>query len=83
MEYEVQWVSPMVAGPANYNSRRLDKSDQVFKTTHDFCSWFDDLRKQIENSKIDTTARDIDLIMNMIGFCEERTVLYLKFIKVQ
>lgn len=72
LEYEAQHVSVMVAGPANYNSRRLDKSDQVFKTTHDFCSWFDDLREQIENSKIDTTKRDIELTMNMIDFCEER-----------
>ena len=72
LEYEAQHVSVMVAGPANYNSRRLDKSDQILKSTHEFCEWFDGLREQIKNSKIDTTARDISLIMNMIEFCKER-----------
>lgn len=72
LEYEAQHVSVMVAGPAKYNSKKLDKSDQVFKTTHEFCEWFDNLREQIKDSKIDTTARDISLIMNMIEFCEER-----------
>ena len=72
LEYEAQHVSVIVAGPANYNSRRLDKSDQILKSTHEFCEWFDGLREQIKNSKIDTTKRDIELTMNMIDFCEER-----------
>lgn len=72
LEYEAQHVSVIVAGPAKYNPKKLDKSEQVFKTTHEFCEWFDNLREQIKNSKIDTIARDISLIMNMIEFCEER-----------
>ena len=72
LEYEAQHISVIVAGPARYNSKRLDKSDQILKTTHDFCNWFDDLREQIKSSKIDTTKRDIELTMNMIDFCEER-----------
>lgn len=72
LEYEAQHVSVMVAGPAKYNSKKLDKSDQVLKTTHDFCEWFDDLREQIKNSKIDTTARDIDVAIRMTNFCVER-----------
>lgn len=36
LEYEAQWVSPMVAGPAKYNSRRLDKSDQVLQKSNEF-----------------------------------------------
>lgn len=51
LEYESQHVSVMVAGPANYNSKRLDKSDQVMKYTKEFCDWFDDLKRQIEKSK--------------------------------
>ena len=72
LEYEAQHVSVLVAGPANYNSRRLDKSNQVLQKSHEFYEWFDDLREQIKNSKIDTTKRDINLIMNRIEFCEER-----------
>lgn len=51
LNYEAQHVSVMVAGPAKYNSKRLDKSDQVLQASHDFYEWFDDLRKQIENAK--------------------------------
>lgn len=49
--YEAQHVSVMVAGPAKYNSKRLDKSEQVLKASSDFIDWFEDLKKQIENSK--------------------------------
>lgn len=51
LEYEAQHVSVMVAGPARYNAKRLDKSDQILQLSHDFCEWFDDLKKQIENSR--------------------------------
>ena len=36
LEYEAQHVSVLVAGPANYNSRRLDKSNQVLQKSHEF-----------------------------------------------
>ena len=74
LEYEAQHVSVLVAGPANYNSRRLDKSNQVLQKSHEFYEWFDDLREQIKNSKIDTTKRDIDVEIRMINFCEERSI---------
>lgn len=51
LEYESQHVSAMVAGPANYNAKKLDKSDQVLQASHDFCVWFEDLQKQVEKSK--------------------------------
>lgn len=72
LNYEAQHVSVMVAGPSNYNSKRLDKSDQILQTTHEFYEWFDDLREQITNSKINTIKRDIDLNLRMIEFCIER-----------
>ena len=51
LNYEAQHVSVMVAGPANYNSKKLDKSDQIMQASHEFSEWFDDLRKQIKESK--------------------------------
>ncbi len=72
LEYEAQHVSIMVAGPAKYNSKRLDKSDQILQKSHDFYEWFADLREQVKNSKIDTTAKDIDVAIRMTIFCVER-----------
>lgn len=51
LEYEAQHVPVMVAGPANYNAKKLDKSEQILKTSQEFCKWFDDLREQVENAK--------------------------------
>lgn len=72
LKLEAQWVSPIVAGPANYNSKRLDKSDQILQKSHEFYTWFENLQEQIEDSKVDTSARKIELIMDRIDFCIER-----------
>lgn len=72
LEYEAQHVSVMVAGPARYNAKRLDKSDQILQLSHDFCEWFDDLKEQIENSKIDTNKRELESEISMVNFCVER-----------
>lgn len=72
LKLEAQWVSPMVAGPARYNSKRLDKSDQILQKSHEFYTWFENLEEQIKDSKVDTSARKIERIMGMIKFCIER-----------
>lgn len=51
LEYEAQHISVIVAGPAKYNSKKFDKSDKILQLTHEFCEWFDDLKKQIQKSK--------------------------------
>ena len=51
LEYEAQHVSVMVAGPAKYNPKKLDKGDKILELSKQFCDWFDDLKKQIEESK--------------------------------
>lgn len=43
---EAQHVSVAVAGAANYNAKRLDKSDKILQTASDFAQWFQDLEKQ-------------------------------------
>ena len=39
-------MSVAVAGAANYNAKRLDKSDKILQTASDFGQWFRDLEKQ-------------------------------------
>lgn len=58
LENEANHVSVMVAGPANYNSKRLDKSDKILQLSHEFYEWFEDLRNQIENSKKEDSKED-------------------------
>ena len=48
----------MVAGPAKYNSKRLDKSEQILKASHELSEWFEDLRKQVENAKKDDSKEE-------------------------
>ena len=63
LNLEAQHVSVMVAGPANYNSKRLNKSEQILQKTHEFCKWFDDLRNQIRNSNRDTSQKKLQLAL--------------------
>lgn len=51
LNYEAQHVSVMVAGPAKYNARRLDKSDQIFKMYSEIGEWYDEIQKQADVSK--------------------------------
>lgn len=52
LKYEAQHVSVMVAGPSNYNSKKLDHGDQILKASHDFCVWFDGIQKQVKHSTL-------------------------------
>lgn len=51
LSYESQHIPVTIAGPAKYNAKKLDKSEQIMKVSREFSEWFDDLRKQIEKSK--------------------------------
>ena len=50
LNHEARHVSVMVAGPARYNSKQLDHSDDILRSTHEFCAWFDGVRKQVESA---------------------------------
>lgn len=52
LTYEAQHVPWTVAGPARYNSKRLDKSDQVMRASMEVSEWFDKTEKSVKNSKI-------------------------------
>lgn len=73
LRYESQHVSVMVAGPARYNSKRLDKSEQVFQASHDFVTWFDGLREQAKHSVLldadEIKNKEALRLIEMIEFC--------------
>lgn len=54
LKYEAQHVSVMVAGPARYNSKKLDKSNKILELGHNLCIWLEDLEEQINNFKEDS-----------------------------
>ena len=66
LRLEAQWVSVAVAGPAKYNSKRLDKSDQILEKSHYFYEWFEDLRKQVKNSKEENKETNVKHIVDRI-----------------
>lgn len=67
LRYEAQHVSWIVSGPANYNSRKLDKSDRILQLHTEFSNWFGELEAQIKNSQIkDNKAESI---LKRIEFC--------------
>ncbi|MEK5167179.1 hypothetical protein GNQ08_27155 [Paenibacillus macerans] len=77
LKYEAQHVSVMVAGPANYNARRLDKSEQVLRLSAEFCKWFEKIKEQINNGTMDDVEtienRKISRLLEMIAFCDSKT----------
>lgn len=72
LSYEAQHVPVMVAGPANYNAKKLDKSEQIMQASREFSEWFNDLKEQIENSKTDTNKKDMERELSLVKFCVER-----------
>lgn len=51
LSYQAAHVPWTVAGPARYNAKRLDKSDQIMRTGSEISEWFDRVEKSVENSK--------------------------------
>lgn len=51
LSYEAQHVPVTVAGPANYNAKRLNKSDQILQSAHDFSEWFSRVEESVKESK--------------------------------
>jgi hypothetical protein len=58
LRYESQHVSVMVAGPAKYNAKKLDKGDKILELSHNLCVWLEELEKQINDFKEETTSDD-------------------------
>ncbi|MEC0169942.1 hypothetical protein [Paenibacillus graminis] len=73
IKYEAQHVSIMVAGPARYNPRKLDKSDKILSLSADFCEWFEGVKEQVKSAtKESNKAKQL---LEMIQFCDNRQEL--------
>lgn len=55
LKCEASHVSVIVAGPANYNSKKYDKGDQIFRLSNDFYDWMVSLKKQYDKSQDNKT----------------------------
>lgn len=48
--YEAQHVPWTVAGPANYNAKRLDKSSQIMNASAEVGDWFNKQKEAVQNA---------------------------------
>ena len=71
LKYEAQHVSVMVAGPARYNARRLDKSDRILSLYHDLSVWFEGLEEQIANGQVKDNSDKVKRLVERIEFCRK------------
>ena len=64
--YEAQWVSIMVAGPANYNAKKYDKSDKIMELNHNLYVWMEELEEQIKDSQEDNAEENVKYLLQGI-----------------
>ena len=75
LKYESRHISKMVAGPARYNAKRMDKSDKILKCTLDISYWFKDVEKQVKDSQKKENDDVIELY-EKIKFCRKNDSSY-------
>lgn len=73
ISYEAHHVSVMVAGPARYNSKKLDHSDKVLQTLSEICNWFEDLEKQLTQSE--NSVEEVQRLVERAEFADSRNEL--------
>lgn len=56
--YEAQHVSVMVAGPAKYNAKRLDKSDKIIQMYAEISEWWDNIQNQIKQASAESNESE-------------------------
>lgn len=71
LNYEAQHVSVMVAGPARYNARKLDKSDRILSLYHELSEWIKGLEEQLERGQMKDNSDKVKELLKMIEFCRE------------
>lgn len=92
LRYEASHVSVAVAGPAKYNSKKLDKSDKVMELSSELYNWFERMKKQYTESQkketediriIERIYRCRDLKLDITKHLEKLAVLNIKeFVKI-
>lgn len=76
LRHEASHVSVMVAGPANYNSKKLDHGDKILELRAAFCEWFEELQDQIVSGSVnDQDAEEVKHLIELIEFCTTRDEL--------
>lgn len=73
LRHEAQHVSVAVAGPANYNSKRLDHGDTILRLHSELYEWFKKLEEQVRRA--DNGDDEIDTLLSDIYFRDERDEL--------
>lgn len=73
LRYEAQHVSWAVAGPANYNAKKMDRSDTALRLSADLSEWFGNVERQV----LDATKPDNkrEQILKRIDFLDSRPEL--------
>ena len=71
LNYEAQHVSVMVAGPARYNARKLDKSDRILSLYHELSEWFKGLEEQLKQGQVKDNSDKAKRLLEMIEFCRK------------
>lgn len=74
LKYEAQHISVMVAGPANYNSKKFDHGDDVLRSSAEFCEWFDSIRQQIKKSQSEEKNK-VESLINDIEYRDQNEAL--------
>lgn len=69
LKYESQHVSVMVAGPARYNAKKLDKSDRILSLYHELSEWIKGLEEQIRQGQVNNDKAG--KLLDMIEFCRK------------
>lgn len=69
LRQEAQHVSVMVAGPAKYNAKRLDHSDQILRLSSEFVEWFKGLEEQVKQGQRKDDKSEY--LIDMVEFCKQ------------
>lgn len=76
LSHEASHVSVMVAGPARYNAKKLDHSDQILRLSSEFVEWFRDLEEQAKAGPVkQKDEAEISQLIEMIELCDQREEL--------
>lgn len=67
LNYEAQHVSVMVAGPAKYNAKKLDKGDQILRMYSEIGEWYDEIQKQADMSG--RSKSKVESLVEKITWC--------------
>lgn len=68
LNYEANHVSVMVAGPAKYNAKKLDKSDEILQLYAKIKNWIDDIESQLSKCYVAGNDKKVKNCMELIAF---------------